>query len=116
MTNSASVSGGGELNVANDVGTLKGDAVKLRQVLLNLLSNASKFTSGGRITLDVRRIFETEGVFIEFAVSDTGIGISAEDLPRIFAEFHQADNSTTWLMVRPSPVPPDSRERALSTR
>jgi signal transduction histidine kinase len=60
--------------------------------VLNLLSNAAKFTHSGRIILSVEPRGETH---LRIAVSDTGIGISPEALPRIFKEFQQADNSTT---------------------
>lgn len=81
--------------VAPDVGTLKGDLVKLKQVLLNLLSNASKFTTDGTISLRVNRTWESEGVFIEFAVSDTGIGMTPEQMEKLFHAFSQADGATT---------------------
>ena len=67
------------------------DQDKIRQILLNLLSNAAKFTHEGRITLAASRAHEK----LRVAVRDTGIGISAEALPRIFREFQQADSSTT---------------------
>ena len=68
------------------------DQDKIRQIVLNLLSNASKFTADGRILLSAR---QNDDGTLSIAVSDTGIGISAQDLPRIFEEFQQADNSTT---------------------
>jgi len=68
-----------------------GDEVRLRQVLSNLLSNALKFTDKGGVTAKVRR----EGDQLVFTVSDTGIGISAEQAPRLFERFVQADASTT---------------------
>ncbi len=67
------------------------DQDKIRQIVLNLLSNAAKFTHEGRIILAARQ----EGECLLISVSDTGIGISAEALPRIFKEFQQADNTTT---------------------
>ncbi len=67
------------------------DQDKIRQIVLNLLSNAAKFTHEGRIVLDARQ----DGDNLRIAVRDTGIGISAEALPRIFKEFQQADNTTT---------------------
>ncbi len=67
------------------------DQDKIRQIVLNLLSNAAKFTHAGSIRLAARR----EGENLHISVSDTGIGISAEALPRIFKEFQQADTSTT---------------------
>jgi len=71
---------------------VRGDGARLRQVLLNLLGNAFKFTQRGRITLQVLQLSEHE---YEFAVSDTGIGIPADRLNAIFESFTQADNSTT---------------------
>ena len=68
------------------------DQDKLRQVVLNLLSNAAKFTSAGRILVAARQL---DGDSMRISVSDTGIGIAADDLPRVFMEFQQADNSTT---------------------
>jgi PAS domain S-box-containing protein len=67
------------------------DQDKIRQIVLNLLSNAAKFTHKGRITLSAR----PDGEYFRIAVSDTGIGISKDALPRIFKEFQQADNTTT---------------------
>ncbi len=74
-----------------DVGVIDSDLTKLRQVLLNLLSNAAKFTRRGAITLAARR----DEDWVEFAVSDTGIGIPAAALGRLFKPFVQADSSTT---------------------
>jgi len=67
------------------------DRTKLKQSLLNLLSNAAKFTKGGRIALDLRATAGT----LSFIVSDTGIGMSEEQLSRLFQAFSQADASTT---------------------
>jgi PAS domain S-box-containing protein len=67
------------------------DQDKIRQIVLNLLSNAAKFTHEGKIILAVRQ----DGEKLRISVTDTGIGISAEALPRIFKEFQQADNTTT---------------------
>lgn len=71
--------------------TLYSDQDKLRQIVLNLLSNAAKFTHAGKISLSVRQ----EGENLCISVADTGIGISAEALPHIFKEFEQADPTTT---------------------
>jgi signal transduction histidine kinase len=67
------------------------DQDKLKQILLNLLSNAAKFTHQGQITLSARS--QKENLIIE--VSDTGIGIPADKLDTVFEEFQQADSSTT---------------------
>ncbi len=76
-----------------DVGTLHADLVKIRQVLFNVLSNSAKFTEKGEIELIVRRD-EAAGT-IQFAVRDTGIGITPEQMSRIFEAFSQADAETS---------------------
>ncbi|WP_079435200.1 response regulator [Zoogloea sp. LCSB751] len=83
-------------DVPAGLGWLNGDAVRLSQALLNYLGNAVKFTEQGGITLRVRVVEEgIEGLLLRFDVVDTGIGISAEALPRLFMAFEQADDSTT---------------------
>ncbi|MCA9691946.1 MAG: hypothetical protein KC636_20255 [Myxococcales bacterium] len=83
------------LEVESGLGDMNTDAVKVRQSLLNLLSNAAKFTSGGTITLAVRTE-QADGVdWVEFEVRDTGIGMSAEQLARLFKVFSQGDSSIT---------------------
>jgi len=95
-----------ELQIAPDLGALHADPTRLRQVLLNLLSNAVKFTEGGTVTLRARRddgqptTDDGQDVVVHrssivFEVCDTGIGISAEQLERLFQPFTQADASTT---------------------
>jgi signal transduction histidine kinase len=77
------------------LGSMHSDVVKVRQCLFNLLSNASKFTENGRIALTVRRS-QADGLdWIEFQVSDTGIGMAPEDMEKLFQRFTQADSSTT---------------------
>ncbi|MFL5506855.1 MAG: ATP-binding protein, partial [Gemmatimonadales bacterium] len=78
-----------------DPGSMHTDSMRLRQVLLNLLSNACKFTKGGKVTLKVTRRQRDGQVWVDFAVSDTGIGMTQEQLGRLFVEFSQADASTT---------------------
>ena len=75
---------------------LRGDPVRLRQVLTNLLSNAIKFTPKGEVRLDVQ-VEESDGpdAMLRFEVTDTGIGIERAQLERIFQSFSQADSSTT---------------------
>lgn len=75
---------------------LRGDSIRLRQILLNLVGNAFKFTSEGQIKVEVRKIEgRNDRIGLRFAVSDTGIGIAANKLERIFVPFEQADSSTT---------------------
>ena len=75
-----------------------GDAIRLHQIFINLVSNAVKFTSKGKIVFSTRLVREDkENVVIEFAISDTGIGISAENRELIFDNFQQATNSTSRL-------------------
>jgi PAS domain S-box-containing protein len=76
--------------------TLRGDATRLSQTLLNYLANALKFTERGSITLGGRVLEETpDGYLLRFEVTDTGIGMNAEQQARLFQAFEQADNSTT---------------------
>ena len=73
-----------------------GDATRIQQCLINFVSNAIKFTEQGRITLRCRKIEDTDSdALLHFEVEDSGIGIAAEILPRLFSAFEQADNSTT---------------------
>lgn len=74
---------------------IKADSIKLRQILLNLLSNAVKFTHGGEINFTVTEENTPETGWIVFKVSDTGIGMSREQVDKVFDAFTQADNSTT---------------------
>jgi signal transduction histidine kinase len=67
--------------------------MRLRQILLNLLSNACKFTREGEVKLAARRMSNGSS-FVEFAVSDTGIGMTAEQQAKLFEEFAQGDAST----------------------
>ena len=78
-----------------DPGAMHSDQTKLRQNLFNLLSNAAKFTEAGIITLEVRREPRADGDWLIFVVSDTGIGMTAEQQERLFNAFTQADASTT---------------------
>jgi adenylate cyclase len=81
-----------EVICADDIGSFRSDQTKVKQCLLNLLSNANKFTSKGRLTLTVTR---EESSSLCFSVTDTGIGMTKEQLGRLFQAFSQADASTT---------------------
>ena len=83
-----------ELRLADDLGAIRTDRTKLKQSLLNVLSNGSKFTENGRLTLVSER-FEKDQPMIRFAISDTGIGMTEEQLGRLFQAFSQADSSTS---------------------
>jgi signal transduction histidine kinase/FixJ family two-component response regulator len=72
-------------------GVYRGDPVRLRQILYNLISNALKFTQQGSIRVSVRKL----GDQLEFAVTDTGLGIAPDQIDRLFEKFVQADSSTT---------------------
>ena len=84
-----------KLQIAGDVGIIRADQVKLRQMLFNLLSNASKFTESGVVTLDASCILIGAAPGVEFRVSDTGIGMNDEQISRLFQPFMQAEASTT---------------------
>jgi len=75
---------------------LRGDPTRLRQALLNYVSNAIKFTEAGLVTLRIVQVDESEHeLTLRFEVEDSGVGIAADALPRLFSAFEQADNSTT---------------------
>ncbi len=84
-----------EVHVPDDLAVMHSDPTKIRQILLNLLGNAGKFTEHGHITLRATREVNTTSDWMCISVTDTGIGISAEQIDRLFAEFTQADPSTT---------------------
>jgi signal transduction histidine kinase len=75
------------------IASLEADPMRLRQILLNLLSNACKFTKQGEVALHVKRVVEGRD-WIEFAVSDTGIGMTPQQQAKLFEEFSQADATT----------------------
>jgi PAS domain S-box-containing protein len=84
-----------QVHLATDLGTMHADLTKVRQSLFNLLSNASKFTQNGTITLDAAPVARDGGKWIEFRVTDTGIGMTPEQIDRLFQPFVQADASTS---------------------
>ncbi|MEM7018490.1 MAG: ATP-binding protein, partial [Pseudomonadota bacterium] len=86
-----------QLDVTCDpnIGMMQSDALKLRQALMNLLSNAAKFTENGTVTLKVESFYRETTPWLRFYVADEGIGMSPEQLKTIFQPFIQADSSTT---------------------
>jgi signal transduction histidine kinase/CheY-like chemotaxis protein len=84
-----------KLDVPADVGVMHTDLTKLKQCLVNLLSNASKFTQNGTVKLSMRREMLADHARFVFRVADTGIGMSEEQKGRLFQAFTQADASTT---------------------
>jgi signal transduction histidine kinase len=82
------------IECAVDLGTMQADQTKVRQVLFNVLSNASKFTEHGTISLSAAREASGDEDWLTFAVSDTGIGMTEEQLGRLFEAFSQAEAST----------------------
>src|SRR5258706_2280654 len=84
-----------EIICAPDIGFMRADLAKVRQGLFNLVSNAAKFTHDGRIKVAAERQLMDGIDWIIFQVSDTGIGLSAEQIVRLFQSFTQADASTT---------------------
>jgi len=88
-----------KIDCPNDLGNMLADLTKVRQALFNLLSNASKFTKNGIIKLSVKKLstieFDKHEDYITFSVIDSGIGMTPEQLSKLFQAFTQADESTT---------------------
>jgi PAS domain S-box-containing protein len=84
-----------EIVCAEAIGEITGDEGRLRQILFNLLSNAAKFTNKGRVTLTVKREEQQGKKYIAFNVTDTGIGMTPDQVAKVFTPFVQADASTT---------------------
>jgi len=76
------------------IGTMHADQMRLRQALLNLMSNANKFTDHGTIRIEACQGQENGGDWITLAVADTGIGMTAEQMGKLFQEFSQASSTT----------------------
>ena len=79
----------------DDIGTMQSDFTKVKQTLVNLMSNATKFTQEGKVTLRAERILTAATPELRIAVTDTGIGMDEEQMAKLFQAFSQADNSTT---------------------
>ncbi len=84
-----------EVRCEGDLGSMRADLTKVRQTLFNLLSNAAKFTEKGVLTVEAHRKLDGGAERIIFSVRDTGIGMTQEQLARLFQAFSQADSSTT---------------------
>jgi signal transduction histidine kinase len=82
------------VNCDGAIGTLHADQMRLRQTMLNLMSNANKFTERGTITVDARQGQENGHDWVTIAVADTGIGMTPEQTGRLFQEFSQASSAT----------------------
>jgi signal transduction histidine kinase len=83
------------LEKANDLGIFETDETRLRQILINLLGNAGKFTKDGTITLRARRVFAAAGDEIVISVNDTGIGIPPDAIAGLFTDFNEASSTTS---------------------
>jgi signal transduction histidine kinase/CheY-like chemotaxis protein len=84
-----------DVHCASDIGAMHADLTKVKQALFNLLSNACKFTNQGTVRLDVAEEAVNGSPWIRFRVSDTGIGMTSEQMEKLFEAFSQADASTT---------------------
>jgi signal transduction histidine kinase len=82
------------INISDNIKKIYSDHIKIRQCLINLLSNANKFTLGGKIILDIKSININHEAYIQFSVTDTGIGISNNKFHKLFKAFSQTDSST----------------------
>jgi signal transduction histidine kinase len=83
------------IHMESAVDTIESDGQKLQQILVQLVTNALKFTEKGRIDLSIRKHREAGQELVEIAVTDTGIGIKREDQEIIFEDFRQLDGSST---------------------
>src|ERR1700722_14242339 len=83
------------VNCDAGIGFMRSDQMRVRQALLNLLSNAVKFTDKGTVAITAEQRYERSKTWITFAVADTGIGMTADQMGKLFRDFSQADASTT---------------------
>lgn len=83
------------LEMADSLRTMRADETRIRQILLNLLGNACKFTEKGVITFSVSREENHESTWIIFSIADTGVGMTSEQMARLFKPFYRVDNSTS---------------------
>jgi PAS domain S-box-containing protein len=83
------------VSLPEGLGSMHTDEVKVRQCLLNLIGNAAKFTENGTVTLRAARVRDGDEDWLSFSVEDTGIGMTPEQMSRLFGRFVQADESTT---------------------
>jgi len=83
------------VDCAPGIGTMHSDPTRIRQALLNLVSNANKFTEGGNVTISANRAIQDGCEWITVAVTDTGIGLTPAQIGTLFQNFVQADTSTT---------------------
>src|SRR6185437_2078872 len=88
-----------EVHIAESLGAMRADVTKVRQVLVNLVSNACKFTDSGTISVSAEPMSMDGQEWIRFGVRDTGIGITAKQRQQLFQEFAQADTSISGSMV-----------------
>jgi PAS domain S-box-containing protein len=79
----------------DNVSTMRSDVTRVRQILLNLLGNACKFTERGEVSITATRVHAGDSDWLEFAIADTGIGIATDQLEELFEEFTQVDGSST---------------------
>ena len=84
-----------QIRVREEVEGMRADATKVRQALFNVLANACKFTSKGTVSLDVASEADASGDWIRFTIADTGIGMTQEQMSRLFQDFTQVDRETT---------------------
>lgn len=80
---------------SDDIGTVRADGTKLKQVIMNLISNAAKFTRNGEITISLQKLIKGDAAFFQIAVTDTGVGMTQTEMDRLFHPYQQASDSTS---------------------